>query len=48
MAKKTKKNNSILALSGRLTWALRLLDVAAAATLFSAFDPSVYIALWSG
>ena len=39
---------NILALPGSLTWALRLLAVASAATLFSVFDPSVYIALWSG
>ena len=39
---------NMLALPGSLTWALRLLDVAAAATLFSVFDPSVYVALWSG
>ena len=32
---------NILALPGSLTWALTLLDVAAAATLFSVFDPSV-------
>ena len=37
----------MLALPGSLTWALRPSDVAAAATLFSVFDPSVYIALWS-